>query len=58
VGLIEDVNDHLELLHDGRARGFAEAILWHGGEGEAAADAFRALSKDERAALVRFLESL
>ena len=43
VGLIETVNGHTLLLHDGRARGFAEAILWHGGEGEAAREAFRAL---------------
>ncbi|MDD9936307.1 MAG: c-type cytochrome [Myxococcales bacterium] len=58
IGLIEDVNDHLFLLHDGRARGFAEAILWHGGEGEASAEAFRALDAEDRAALIRFLESL
>jgi CxxC motif-containing protein (DUF1111 family) len=58
VGLIQAVNRHTLLLHDGRARGFAEAILWHGGEAESARDAFRALSSDERAALVRFLESL
>ena len=32
----QTVNDHNFLLHDGRARGFAEAILWHGGEAEAA----------------------
>ncbi len=58
IGLVETVNDHLLLMHDGRARGFAEAILWHGGEAEASADAFKAMSADERATLVRFLESL
>lgn len=58
VGLIPAVNSHLLLLHDGRARGFAEAILWHGGEGEAAREAFRTASAEERAALIRFLESL
>jgi CxxC motif-containing protein (DUF1111 family) len=58
VGLIETVNRHDFLLHDGRARGFAEAILWHGGEGEAARERFRMRTKEERAALVRFLESL
>src|SRR6185436_12286919 len=58
LGLVPTVNDHLFLLHDGRARGFAEAILWHGGEGEAAREAFRTLSADDRAALIRFLESL
>ncbi|MDH5675034.1 MAG: thiol oxidoreductase [Myxococcales bacterium] len=58
IGLMQDVNGHVLLMHDGRARGYAEAILWHGGEGEAAADAFRALDEVDRAALVRFLESL
>ena len=36
IGLLPAVNDHQRLLHDGRARGVAEAILWHGGEAEAA----------------------
>jgi CxxC motif-containing protein (DUF1111 family) len=46
------------LLHDGRARGTAEAILWHGGEAEASRDAFRAMSASEREALIAFVESL
>jgi len=58
LGLIPTVNQHDSLLHDGRARGFAEAILWHGGEGEASRDAFAALPATEREALVRFLGSL
>ena len=58
IGLIERVNGHLLLLHDGRARGFAEAILWHGGEAEASKEAFRNLSESDRAAVIRFLESL
>jgi CxxC motif-containing protein (DUF1111 family) len=58
IGLIPAVNAHMLLLHDGRARGLAEAILWHGGEGAAAREAFRTASADERAALMRFLESL
>lgn len=58
VGLIERVNDHLYLLHDGRARGFEEAILWHGGEAETARERFRAMPSADRAALVRFLQSL
>jgi CxxC motif-containing protein (DUF1111 family) len=52
------VNRHDRLLHDGRARGVAEAVLWHGGEAEAARDAFKAMSAAERAALVEFVESL
>lgn len=58
LGLVETVNGHDTLLHDGRARGFAEAILWHGGEAKAAREEFRLASADERASLLRFLESL
>ncbi len=58
LGLLEQVNGHQFLLHDGRARGFAEAILWHGGEAEAAKERFRALDVTDRAALVRFLGAL
>ncbi len=58
LGLIPAVNKHNHLLHDGRARGFAEAILWHGGEAEAAKEAFKNLSPERRDALVAFLESL
>jgi len=58
IGLLRTVNRHEYLLHDGRARGLEEAILWHGGEGEAARDAFRAMSAADRGALVRFLRSL
>lgn len=52
------VNGHEQLLHDGRARGVAEAILWHGGEGESAKEKFRLMSVEDREALVRFVESL
>jgi CxxC motif-containing protein (DUF1111 family) len=45
-------------LHDGRARTIDEAIRWHGGEGQASNDAYVALPADDRAALLRFLESL
>lgn len=45
-------------LHDGRATTLAEAIEWHGGEAEAARDFFLALSADDQARLIRFLESL
>ncbi|MCC6619772.1 MAG: c-type cytochrome [Deltaproteobacteria bacterium] len=58
VGRIPTVNRHDRLMHDGRARGIAEAILWHGGEGESARDAFRAMSADERRALEAFVGSL
>lgn len=58
IGLIATVNGHTMLMHDGRARNLSEAILWHGGEGEASQKAFRAMGKEDREALVRFLESL
>lgn len=45
-------------LHDGRARTLEEAIAWHGGEGAAARDAFATLTESDRAAVVRFLQSL
>ena len=58
LGLTPVVNKHDLLLHDGRARGAAEAILWHGGEAEAAREAFRNAAKPEREALIAFLNSL
>lgn len=58
IGLIHDVNGHRRLLHDGRANGVLEAILWHGGEAEAAKQKVLTMNKAERAALVRFVESL
>lgn len=58
IGLVEVVNGHTRFLHDGRARSLEEAILWHGGEAEAAQHAYVSLSADERAALIAFLQSL
>ena len=46
------------FLHDGRVQTLAEAIGLHGGEGAAARDAYQALSADDQARLIRFLESL
>lgn len=58
IGLQEKVNGHTYFLHDGRARNFVEAIMWHGGEGEASRNIFKAMTKERRDALVKFLESL
>ena len=58
IGLVDNVNNHTRFLHDGRARSVAEAILWHGGEGEASRQAFLNMSSEERDALLRFLDSL
>ncbi len=58
LGLGEATGGSLALLHDGRAATIAEAILWHGGEAQSAADAFRSLPEDDREALLAYLESL
>ena len=58
LGLVPTVNGHNNLLHDGRARGFAEAILWHGGEAETAKEKFRTSEKSLREKLIAFLSSL
>lgn len=58
IGLVRRVNRHTYFLHDGRARGLAEAILWHGGEAAASREHFLAMSPSDRDALVAFLESL
>ncbi len=58
TGLIKDVNGHTRLLHDGRARGVLEAILWHGGEADAAREQVLKMKKSDRDALVKFVESL
>src|SRR5882724_10852676 len=34
IGLSETVNGANAFLHDGRARSFTEAIMWHGGEAQ------------------------
>ncbi|HTM46315.1 MAG TPA: di-heme oxidoredictase family protein [Polyangiaceae bacterium] len=49
---------HHDYLHDGRARSIEEAILWHGGEGQMSKDGYVALSAGDKAALLKFLESL
>jgi CxxC motif-containing protein (DUF1111 family) len=58
IGLTQQVSGHSYFLHDGRARSLLEAVLWHGGEAQAARDAVVALPKPDRDALVAFLESL
>ncbi|WP_259663804.1 di-heme oxidoreductase family protein [Rhizobium bangladeshense] len=58
IGLTRTVSGHSFFLHDGRARDLTEAILWHGGEAERARNAFSSLSRDDREALITFLESL
>ena len=58
IGLTAGVSGGEAYLHDGRARSLEEAILWHGGEADASRNIFRAMSKADRASLVKFLKSL
>lgn len=58
IGLTEAVNGHTRFLHDGRARNLLEAVLWHGGEAEAAKQKVIALPREQREALLAFLRSL
>ena len=58
IGLTKVVSGHTFFLHDGRARNLLEAILWHGGEAEAARNAVQKLPTKEREALLAFLNSL
>lgn len=58
LGLTEVVSGEVALLHDGRARNVLEAVLWHGGEAEAARNRVIELSPEDRAALIAFVESL
>jgi CxxC motif-containing protein (DUF1111 family) len=58
IGLAQTVLPYSGFLHDGRARTLEEAVLWHGGEAAASKEAFRTMSAEDRAALIRFLRSL
>ncbi len=58
IGLMPEVNGHQRLLHDGRANGVAEAILWHGGEAKPSREAFRNMSAKDRQTLIDFINSL
>jgi CxxC motif-containing protein (DUF1111 family) len=58
LGLIETVNGHTFLLHDGRARNISEAILWHAGEAFAAREKFRTMTLARRQDVLAFLNSL
>ena len=58
IGLTETVSGHTQFLHDGRARNLLEAVLWHGGEAEAARNHVLTFNAEQRAALLAFLNSL
>ncbi len=58
LGLSKTVSGSTAMLHDGRARDAQEAILWHGGEASVSRDVFKGMEKEDRGALLKFLESL
>jgi CxxC motif-containing protein (DUF1111 family) len=58
IGLSQTVQGYVALLHDGRAASVLEALLWHGGEASAAKQRFSELTRSDREALLRFVESL
>lgn len=59
LALHEKINKKApRLLHDGRARNFQEAILWHGGEASIAKEKYMKLSKNDREKLIKFLKEL
>jgi CxxC motif-containing protein (DUF1111 family) len=58
IGLQKQKTGQQRFLHDGRARTITEAILWHGGEAEQHKQTFKALNKQQRQALVSFVEAI
>lgn len=58
LGYRRRANTHFGLLHDGRARTFEEAILWHGGEAAVARRRFADLGPRSRSQLLSWLDSL
>jgi len=58
IGLQKKILGEQRLLHDGRARNVVEAVLWHGGEASLSQQQFIKLSKQERRALVLFVNSI
>lgn len=59
LALHEKINKQKpRLLHDGRARTFQEAILWHGGEAEFSKENYMNLPKEKREKLIEFLKGL
>lgn len=58
LGRRKEVTGFDSLLHDGRARGPEEAILWHGGEATAAKTAFVGAPRSARQDLLAFLGAL
>lgn len=59
LSLHEKINGvRVRLLHDGRARDFQEAILWHGGEALKSKEEYMNLEKKDREKLLKFLKEV
>jgi CxxC motif-containing protein (DUF1111 family) len=58
AGTVKGSAQSVRYLHDGRARTLLEAIEWHDGEAQKSRLAFEALSTQDRADLLAFLNSL
>lgn len=60
-GLSMVCSGHADRLHDCRARNVIEAIMWHGSatsDARASVENFRKLSKEQRDAVVKFINSI
>lgn len=60
-GLSQICAGHSDRLHDCRARNVIEAIMWHGSaqsDGRHSIEKFRKLSKADREAIVKFIDSI
>jgi hypothetical protein len=57
-GLMKITAGHTNMLHDLRARDYEEAILWHGGEAKPFRERFRRMTKEDREALIKFLQAI
>jgi CxxC motif-containing protein (DUF1111 family) len=59
LALHEKINkEKPRLLHDGRARSFQEAILWHGGEAKSSKENYMNLPKEQREKFIKILDEL
>ena len=58
AGLLKQMNERVGYLHDGRARNAQEAILWHGGSALPARDNYSKAPREQRQALLSFIDSL
>jgi len=57
-GLSQKCTGASDHLHDMRARNYTEAIMWHGGDAQKSKEKYRNLSKEDRDALIKFLEAI